>query len=241
MALKISTGLRDSLLGNAYLKGTSLSYVDGGAGNDYITDTENRFLTAGFKVGDAITTTGSTTAGNNLTAEVILAVSASKLEFATASLVGDTSEAFLAATDITGDNEGSLRELLENGIIHVYSGGQPADADSDETGTLLAKVTISSGAFVAGSPANGLEIAAPISGVIGIKSGEVWSGVGLVDGTAGWFRFFDNLAQEGAVASAVRLDGNCGVSGAQLNMSSTSVKNGATVTVDSFEVTMPAL
>lgn len=238
MALKLSTGLRNSLLGNAYLKGTSLAYVDGAAGNDYITDSENRFLTAGFKVGDLFSTTGSTTGANDLTNEPILAVAAGKLEFATGQV--NTAEAFVAATDITGDNEGSLRELLLNGIIHIYSGSQPADADSAETGTKLLEITVASGAFVAGSPTNGLEIAAPISGKIGIKDGETWSGVGLADNTAGWFRFYDNKEQEGALVSAVRLDGSCGVSGAQLNMSSTSVKAGATTTVDSFDITEPA-
>ena len=186
MTLKLSTGLRDSLLGNAYLKGTSLSYVDGGAGvNDYITDSENRFLTAGFKVGDLFSTTGSTTANNNLTDEPILAVAAGKLEFATGQV--HTAEAFVAATDIEGDNEGSLRELFENGILHIYSGSQPADADSAETGTKLVEITIASGAFVPGSPGNGLEFEAPISGKIGKKASETWSGVGIVEGTAGWF------------------------------------------------------
>jgi hypothetical protein len=238
MALRISTGLRNSLLGNSYLKGTSLAYVDGAGGNDYITDSENRFLTAGFKVGDLFSTTGSTTGANDLTDEPILAVAAGKLEFATGQV--NTAEAFAAATDITGDNQGSLAELLQDGIIHIYSGAQPATADAAETGTKLVEITVSSGAFTPGSPTNGLELAAPISGVIGIKDGEVWSGVGIATGTAGWFRFYDNLEQEGALTSAVRLDGLCGTSGTQLRMSSTSITLGATSTIDSFNVTMPA-
>lgn len=238
MALKLSTGLRNSLLGNAYLKGTSLAYVDGAAGNDYITDSENRFLTAGYKVGDLFSTTGSTTGLNDLTDEPILAVAAGKLEFATGQV--NTAEAFVADTDITGDNEGSLAELFKDGIVHIYSGSQPADADSAEIGTKLLEVTVASGAFTPGSPTNGLEIAAPISGKIGIKASETWSGVGIAEGTAGWFRFYDNKEHTGALDSAVRLDGNCGVSGAQLNMSSTSVTVGATTTIDSFDVTMPA-
>lgn len=238
MAVRLSTGLRNSLLGNAYLKGTSLAYVDGGAGNDYITDSENRFLTAGFKVGDLFDTTGSTTGLNDLTDEPILAVAAGKLEFATGQV--NTAEAFVAATDIEGDNEGSLRELLLDGIIHVYSGSQPADADSAETGTKLLEVTVASGAFTPGAAGNGLEIAAPISGVIGIKASETWSGVGIADGTAGWFRFYDNKEHEGALGSAVRLDGICGTSGAQLNMSSLLISSGATTTIDNFDVTMPA-
>ncbi len=238
MAVRLSTGLRDSLLGNAYLKGTSLAYGDGGAGNDYITDTENRFLAAGFKVGDKITTTGSTTAANDMSNVTLLAVSAGKIEFATGTV--DTAEAFNANTDVEGDNQGSLQELLKDGVIRVYSGSQPSSADDAETGSLLLKITVSSGDFTPGSPTNGLEIQGPIDGVINIKDGEIWSGKGLSDGVAGWFRYYDNLEQTGAVKSAVRLDGVCGTSGAQLNMSSTSIKAGATTTVDSFEITMPA-
>jgi hypothetical protein len=237
MALRISTGMRNGLLGNAYLKGISMTYVDGGAGeNDYITDSENRFLKVGFKVGDLITTTNST-AQTELNDVAILAVAAGKLEFATATV--DSPEVFEADTDITGDNQGSLQELLQDGVIHVYSGSQPANADAAETGAKLLEITVVSGVFTPGSPTNGLEIAAPSEGKIGIKDGETWSGVGILDGIAGWFRFYDNLAQEEALGSAVRLDGNCGTSGAQLNMSSTSISEGATTTIDSFDVTMP--
>ena len=237
MAVRLSNGLVNSLMGNAELHGTSLAYVDGAAGNDYITDTENRFITAGFRVGDLFTTTGSTTGGNNLTNEPILAVAAGKLEFATGQVAA--AEAFIAATIIVSDNRGSLQKLLLNGIIHIYSGSQPADANAIEIGSKLLEVTISSGAFTPGSPTNGLEISGPIEGVIGIRNGEVWSGVGLVDGTAGWFRFYSNDEDTGADASAVRMDGICGTSGAQLNMSSLLISTGATTTIDSFVITMP--
>lgn len=237
MAVRLSTGLVNSLMGNAFLLGTSMAYVDGAGGNDYITDSENRFILEGFRVGDSFTTTDSTTGANDLAAEPILALAAGKLEFATGQV--NTAEAFVAATTITSNNRGSLQELLLDGIIHVFSGTQPADADDVEGCTKLLEVTLSSGAFVPGAPGNGLEIAGPTSGVIGIYPGDVWSGVGLVDGTAGWFRYYSNAEDIGADPSAVRLDGICGTSNAQLNMSSLLISAGATTTIDSFIITMP--
>ena len=237
MAVRLSTGLVNSLMGNAFLLGTSLAYVDGGGGNDYITDSENRFITRGFRVGDSFTTTGSTTGTNDLTDEPILALAAGKLEFATGQV--NTAEAFVAATKLISDNRGSLQELLLDGIIHIFSGTQPASADAVEGCTKLLEITILSGAFTPGAAGNGLEIAGPIEGVIGINDGEVWSGVGIVDGTAGWFRFYSNAEDIGADPSAVRLDGICGTSNAQLNMSSLLVSEGATTTIDSFIITMP--
>ncbi len=236
MAVRLSTGLVNSLMGNAFLSGVSMAYVDGVAGNDFITDTENRFINEGFRVGDLITTVNSTTPGNDLADEPILALAAGKLEFATGQVA--TAEVFEADTTITSDNRGSLQELLLDGIIHIYSGSQPADADDVENGTKLMEVTISSGVFVPGAPGNGLEISGPTIGVIGIKEGEIWSGEGIVDGTAGWFRFYSNAENTGADASAVRLDGVCGTSGAQLNMSSLLISAGATTTIDSFIITM---
>ena len=85
MGLKISTGLANSLMGNAFLQGTSLAYVDEVAG-DSITDSESRFLNAGFRVGDSITTTGSDTVGNNISDIALTGVAVGTLSFAAGNL-----------------------------------------------------------------------------------------------------------------------------------------------------------
>ena len=238
MSFRISTGFRNSVLGNASLKGTALAYVDNGAIEDQITDSENRFLTAGFKVGDKITTINSNTGGNDVSEIVLTGVAQGALSFATGVLAA--SEAFAAGTIITGNNGGSWKSLLDNGIIHVYSGSQPASADDAETGTLLLKLTVASGAFVAGSPDNGLSLRQIISGVMSKDDGEVWSGVGLATGTAGWFRYYDNKYITGASTNAIRFDGTVGTSGAQLILTSTNIVLGATTTADSCTITQPA-
>lgn len=134
----------------------------------------------------------------------------------------------------------SFAEALADGTMHIYSGAQPTTADDAETGTLLARITLASGAFTSGNTANGLEYGDASGGSVGKKAGEVWSGLGLTNGTAGWFRFYANTVVTGASASAVRWDGACGTSGAQCNMGSTSITQDGTVTIDTVSVTLPA-
>lgn len=238
MGLKLSTGLRNSLLADAFHMGTTLQYNDNGGSPDTITDSENTFLTRGFRVGDAITTANSTTAGNDISGIILTAVSASTLTFATGTLAA--TEAFEADTTVTSDNGESFQELLKDGVIRIYSGSQPSSADDAETGTLLVTITVGSGAFTPGSPTNGLEFGPIVSGILSKRSDEVWSGVGVAAGTAGWFRYYSNPMDTGANATAVRFDGNVATSGAVINMSSTNIVIGATSTVDTFTITLPA-
>ena len=85
MALKLSTGLRDKMLGMiaipkvVYSEGIGtgdLAYVDGGTGSDTITHSASGFVTAGFAPGDSIYTYGSTTAGNNMSGVALTGVAA---------------------------------------------------------------------------------------------------------------------------------------------------------------------
>ena len=81
------------------------------------------------------------------------------------------------------------------------------------------------------------------AGVLAKRVGQVWSGVAGAGGTAGWFRLYGPKADTGIVDSAEahnRLDGSIATSGAQLNIASTTIVNGATQTVASFSPTQPA-
>jgi hypothetical protein len=237
MTIRISDGLRCSLMGDAFLKGTSLSYNDNGGDPDTITDSENRFLEAGFKVGDAITTTGSTTGGNDISDVVLTVVAAGTLTFVTGTLAA--TEDFIAATTLTGNNGGDFKALFTDAVMEIYSGSQPSDPNEAETGTKLLRITIGSGAFTPGAAGNGLEFKPVSEGILSKNDDEVWSGVGLANGTAGWFRLYDNLYHTGAVASAVRLDGSVGTSGANAILTSTAIKLDATTTLDKFNVRFP--
>jgi len=129
---------------------------------------------------------------------------------------------------------------FDNGVIHIYSGAQPLNADSAVSGTLLGIVTVDGGAFSFGTPTNGLSFAAPANGTVS-KAVENWRFNGIAAGTAGWFRLMGNTADAlGASATSVRLDGSVGVSGADLNLSNTTIAIGAPNTVDVFSFTFPA-
>jgi len=215
--------------------GTTLAYADNGASSDTITRLAGSFISDGYAIGQKITTVGSTTGGNDISDIALTGVAALTLTFATGTLAG--SENFAAGTAITTAEGGSFKDAMRDGVMGLYSGGQPADADTAESGTLLVLITVSSGAFVADAFDNGLEFGTAASGVIA-KNTDVWSGVGLVAGTAGWFRFWDNGYTKGASTTELRFDGSVGTSGAQLNMSSTTIAVGATTTIDTFTVTL---
>lgn len=89
---------------------------------------------------------------------------------------------------------------------------------------------------------NGLKMGTSVAGVLTKNATQVWSGVAGATGTAGWFRFSGSVADSGvidSVAAEVRLDGSIATSGAQLNMSSTSIVSGATQTISAFPLTLP--
>lgn len=144
---------------------------------------------------------------------------------------------------LLGASGDSLANLLNTGVLDIYSGTQPTNADTAESGTLLVRITLSSGAFTPGTATNGLNFGTPASGVLPKSTGEIWSGVAVADGTAGWFRFYANTATmftDGASTTAVRMDGAISTSGAELNMANLSIVTGGTTTIDGFNITLPA-
>lgn len=251
MGLKLSTGLRNAILaqraqGVAVLQGATGALVDGGAGADTITDSDSGFLTAGFEPGMMLFLTGCTTAGNDtaVTGATIVSVVAGTITLNTG--IVHTAEVFAATATLVGVSGGSFADLFRNGVMDIYSGAQPASADAAETGTKLMRITEGSGAFVAGAPGNGLRFAATCvtANEITKDLSQVWSGVGLAaagTGTvAGYFRLYANDATTGLSTSAIRMDGNCSMTAYPMRMSSTTIVEGATVTVDSFVVKIPA-
>ncbi|PTT37389.1 hypothetical protein DBR23_17650 [Acidovorax sp. HMWF018] len=129
---------------------------------------------------------------------------------------------------------------LANGVIHVYSGPQPVNADAAPTGTLLGIITKDAGAFTPGSATNGLTFAAAANGGV-TKSADVWKFVGLAAGTAGWFRHVGNAVDDGSVSATLpRLDGAIAAGAGDLRMSSVAITVGVPVTVDVYSFAIPA-
>ena len=106
--------------------------------------------------------------------------------------------------------------LLNSGTLKIYSGSQPA-LDVALTGTLLVTLTFAATAF--GNSSSGTATANAIT-----------AGTAVATGTAAYFA----LAESGGSTVAT---GVCGTSGADLNLSTTSIVSGATVSCSSFTIT----
>lgn len=89
---------------------------------------------------------------------------------------------------------------------------------------------------------NGLEFGSASGGVISKDSDQTWSGAAVASGTAGWFRFVGSVADSGttdSTESQFRIDGSIAASGADLNMTPTTITSGATQTISTFAITLP--
>lgn len=120
-------------------------------------------------------------------------------------------------------------------FVDLYSGTQPESADSAPIGTLLMTVSVGHDGVTGGQWGN------VAGGVLPLAANQVLQGVGLVAGSAGWFRF--RLAGDGNDAStlALRMDGAIASFGADLDMADTTVAVGQVRTLDAFQVTVDAV
>jgi len=246
MAFRLSTALRNALLEKEAVVGELSIHVnsitfgdgDGSGGRDTVNDSGNGL--ANHKVGDKLEVKGS--ASNDGSYE-IMSVTAGIIE-----VLAD----MLTTEDATGINialascrGGSFNDIFRNGIMRIFSGAQPATADDIETGTLLVEISVGSGAFVSGAPEFGLNFGETAAGAVLAKAAlETWSGVAGAGATAGYFRFYPNdvdnhVGDDAGGETMVRFDGAIATSGAQLNMSSTTIVALGTTTIDSVAVTLP--
>ena len=135
-------------------------------------------------------------------------------------------------------NATGLKTLFANGIIEIYTGAAPANADNAVTGTLLCTITKASGAFVAGTATNGINFDAPVLRVISKAAAETWSGNAVATGTAGWARFKANGVDAGGSSTTLpRIDMSIGVSSGDLRLATVALVSGAPVIVQSYTFT----
>jgi hypothetical protein len=137
----------------------------------------------------------------------------------------------------TGLRDGMLdtspfKTLMDASRLKLYSGAAPASAD-DAEGSLVVSI---------GSDAGDTHchfLASAVSGVLS-KAADIWSGVAVADATVSHFRLVVNSDTGVLSTTEIRMQGTVGTSGADLNMSSVSLQSGATQTIDTFNLTMPA-
>ena len=241
MAIKLSTGCVNDLMGKqavlvGFKSGATLAYADNGGSPDSITDSGNGLITSGFAPNQLIWTKNPTTGGNALSGVSLISVAAGTMTFVTGTLA--QSEAFPAAGCVMSFRGGSIRDIFKDGVLRIFAGTAPSTADAATTGTLLCQLTLSSGAFVAGAFDNGLEFSAATAGVIGILSGETWSGLNLATGVATHFRLVGNAADNnGSSTSLQRIQGTVGTSGTDITTANTTLTVDETTTCSTFTLT----
>lgn len=212
MSWNFSTGFKDAFLNRdtsfttvVNITGSTVTFTATG-----IADSGNGL--AGIAVDDWVTVAEANTAANEVRAKCISSA-AGALGFGAATFTVDASASPALLTVLSG---GSFKELMQNSVLYLYSGTRPTTADAVENGTLLAKLTADGNAFAFDTSLNGLNFGNLTSSVLGIgddpatATTEVWSGDGIVAGTATWGRFHANGGAVGADAAGdyIRMDGN---------------------------------
>ena len=121
-----------------------------------------------------------------------------------------------------------LVALLALGFVRIFEGTAPATADTAEAGTLLCEVSVNStGTGVTWGPTAG----GVTPGVLPKAAAEVWTGLILADGTAAYYRVV-GAADDGTLSTTQpRIQGTVGVGGADMNLGTNVLVNGATFTL----------
>jgi hypothetical protein len=139
----------------------------------------------------------------------------------------------------------NFTDLMLNGVIGVFSGAIPSNADAVPVGTLLGLITLNGDAFTPGSPTNGINFSSDISfenSLWGLNKAtlETWKFTASANGTAGWFRHFANAADDNSSSTTLRrIDGTVGGTGsnADLILPTLTITTGmAKMTIDTYRI-----
>lgn len=128
----------------------------------------------------------------------------------------------------------SFKATFALGFIDIYTGTQPTSANDASTGTKLVTISV-------GGTGTGITFeAAATDGILEKTASETWQGTASSGGTAGWFRLRE-AADAGTALSttACRVDGAIATSGAQMNLGSLTVTNGAPFILTAASFTLP--
>jgi len=143
----------------------------------------------------------------------------------------------------------NYRAVIDSGndqkVIIYAMRGVGSGANTYAVATTVTTITKTDTAFANGVDAvNGIKYDVAASGVITLASTPSVQGVASNDGVAGWMRIVgpvaDSLAAD-TTASQIRIDLSIATSGADMNLANgTTVTSGATDTISSITITLPA-
>jgi hypothetical protein len=256
MALRISTGLRNFLLAGGSLK----QAFEGGRMEIYSGSQPATGDTAasGTLLVTVTKSSGAHTAEGPSVGTITLATGAAgSIDAVTIGGVGILDTAVPFNTSLTQTATDLAAEINRSGpnldwdataattvVTLTARPGRGTRFNSKTLATTLTTITTTLVDPVSGAyPVNGLRFEDASAGALAKRTADTWTGVAGATGTAGWFRLYGPHTDAGGADSAgttIRMDGAIATSGAQLNMSPTSVTSGATQTVSSFTPTVPA-
>ncbi len=115
--------------------------------------------------------------------------------------------------------------IQANTELRIYTGAQPASAEDAASGTLLVAIVLPATAFN-----NAVATGSPIQ----LTKTGTWSGTAIATGVAGYFRLIH-------IGNDLRLDGavTATAGGGELELDSTTIADGSTVSVTQFDVVQP--
>jgi len=178
---------------------------------------------------DTITVNSIEIMGSSTPFNVSLAQTAADV----ATKINNNSKNYLFTSDVTATDQINIRAKAGMGTL-------PNGWVVASTVTTITKTDANMAGGV--NPVNGLSWGDAAVGTLTKLTTQVWSGVAVATGTAGWFRIEASVSDAGgtdSTESIFRADGTIATSGAEINMGSTSITSGLTYTLDSFTVTLP--
>lgn len=130
--------------------------------------------------------------------------------------------------------QGRMLDFLEGGLLRIYSGTVPAEADaSTSSNTLLCEISLNgTGSGLTWEPTSS-------DGMLSKAVSDVWSGMNAASGVASFFRYVRNDDTGGSSATETRIQGTVGVFGADMNLSNTTLTVGAPQAIQYFYVMLP--
>jgi hypothetical protein len=109
-------------------------------------------------------------------------------------------------------------------------------------GSTTFAITVNSSDMHTFAASDALQFAAAATGAIA-KQTAAWSGTAVATATAGYWRLVrasESVTETSPSLTAIRLQGTCGVGSGDILMSTTAIVTGASQTVDSFSIELPA-
>lgn len=129
---------------------------------------------------------------------------------------------------------GSFKNQMDLCSLKIYAGTVPASADAAlGSATLLCTVTND-------ATATGLTFeASATDGILSKTVSEIWRGVNSAGGVATFYRL-ETSSDDGSLSTTLqRIQGSVAVSGADLNLSNTTLVNAASQTIDHYTIAIP--